>query len=443
MKVLVIGQGAREHALCWRLHQSQSVWGLYCAPGNPGINQLAEPVAIAPDNFAALIDFAREKKIDLTIVGPDDPLGAGIVDEFRRAGLTIFGPTRAAAQIESSKSFAKSVMQATGVRTAAYRSFDDAAAAREYLRGVDRPVVVKADGLALGKGVTICPDRASALAAVDAAMTEAKFGAAGKRIVIEEFLTGEEVSFFALCHGENAVAFGLFQDHKPIFDGDRGPNTGGMGAYSPLPQFGPDLEERAMREVVRPVLREMAARGTPFTGVLFAGLMIDADAISVIEFNARFGDPETQPMMMRFDGDLAATLLAAAEGRIADADVRLSPRSAVTVVLASGGYPGDYRKGIAITGVEKVEGGAPSELKVDWAMKKIRVKVFHAGTALKDGQLVTNGGRVLAVTAMAPELETAVAAAYQVADLIEFDGKQLRRDIAHHGLAARAKAGRK
>ncbi|MGH7782051.1 MAG: phosphoribosylamine--glycine ligase [Candidatus Binataceae bacterium] len=436
MKVLVIGSGAREHALCWRLHQSQSVWGLFCAPGNPGINQLAEPVAIASGNTGALIDFVREKKINLTIVGPDEPLGAGIVDEFQRAGLKIFGPTRAAAQIETSKSFAKSVMEAAGVRTAAYRSFDDAGAAREYVRGLDRPVVVKADGLALGKGVTICPDRDCALTAIDAAMTESKFGAAGKRIVIEEFLTGEEVSFFALCHGEDAVPFGLLQDHKPIFEGDRGPNTGGMGAYSPLPQFDASLEDRVMREVVRPVLHEMASRGMPFSGLLFAGLMVSADAISVIEFNARFGDPETESLMMRFDGDLAATLLAAAEGRIADAEVRLSARSAVTVILASGGYPGEYRKGIAITGVDQVEGGVPSELKVEWAMKKIRVKVFHAGTALKDGQLVTGGGRVLAVTAMAPTLKTAVAAAYQVAGLIEFEGKYLRRDIAHRGLAS-------
>ncbi len=436
MKVLVIGKGAREHALCWRLHQSQSVWRLYCAPGNPGINQLAEPVAVEPGNFPALISFVRENKIDLTIVGPEDPLAAGIVDEFRAAGLAIFGPTRAASRLETSKSFAKSVMQSARVRTAPYRVFDDDNDARAYVRSLDRPLVVKADGLALGKGVTVCADRAGALAAIDAAMTEAKFGAAGKRVVIEEFLTGEEVSFFALCHGEDAVAFGLFQDHKAAFDGDRGPNTGGMGAYSPLPQFGADLEDRVMREIVRPVLHEMAVRGTLFTGLLFAGLMIDGGGeINVIEFNARFGDPETEALMMRFDGDLAATLLAAAEGRIADADVRLSPRSAVTVILASGGYPEAYRKGIPIFGLDRIEGAVPSDLKVQWAMKKIRVKVFHAGTALKNGQLVTDGGRVLAVTAMALNLETAVTAAYQAADMIEFEGKHLRRDIAHRGLA--------
>jgi len=440
MKVLVIGKGAREHALCWRLHQSESVWGLYCAPGNPGINQLAEPVAIASDDAAALAAFVRDKKIDLTIVGPEDSLAAGIVDEFQSTGLKIFGPTRAAAQLETSKSFAKSVMAAAGVATAAYRAFDDPAAARDYVSTLRRPVVVKADGLALGKGVTICPDRTAALAAIDAAMTLGRFGAAGKRVVIEEFLTGEEVSFFALCHGQDALALGSFQDHKPVFDADRGPNTGGMGAYSPLPQFGADLEARVMSEIIRPVLHEMAARGTPFSGLLFAGLMVDADAIKVIEFNARFGDPETEALMMRFESDLAATLLAAAEGRLSDAEVRLSPRCAVTVILASGGYPGEYRKGLKINGLDKVEGGTPADLKVDWAMKKIRVKVFHAGTALKDGGLVTDGGRVLAVTAMAPRLETAAAAAYQAADLIEFEGKHLRRDIAHRGLAALRKS---
>ncbi|HVA81405.1 MAG TPA: phosphoribosylamine--glycine ligase [Candidatus Binataceae bacterium] len=440
MKVLVIGKGAREHALCWRLHQSESVWGLFCAPGNPGINQLAEPVAIAPDDVAALAAFAREKKIDLTIVGPDDSLAAGIVDEFQSTGLKIFGPTRAAAQLETSKSFAKSVMAAAGVATAAYRAFDDPAAARDYVSTLRRPVVVKADGLALGKGVTVCPDRTAALAAIDAAMTLGRFGAAGRRVVIEEFLSGEEVSFFALCHGEDALALGSFQDHKSVFDADRGPNTGGMGAYSPLPQFGADLEARVMREIIRPVLREMATRGTPFSGLLFAGLMVDAGAIKVIEFNARFGDPETEALMMRFESDLAATLLAAAEGRLADVEVRLSPRSAVTVILASGGYPGEYRKGLKINGLDKVEGGTPADFKVDWAMKKIRVKVFHAGTALKDGGLVTDGGRVLAVTAMAPRLESAVAAAYQAADLIEFEGKHLRRDIAHRGLAALRKS---
>ncbi|MGO9450175.1 MAG: phosphoribosylamine--glycine ligase [Candidatus Binataceae bacterium] len=438
MKVLVIGKGGREHALCWRLHQSQSVWGLFCASGNPGINQLAEPVPISPMDFPALVAFARDKQIDLVVVGPDDPLGAGIVDEFTAAGIKIFGPTKAAAQIETSKSFAKSVMKSAGVPTAGYRAFDDADAARSYVSNHRTPLVVKADGLALGKGVTICADRDTAIGAIDDAMGRGKFGAAGQKVVIEEFLTGEEVSFFALCDGENAIPFGMFQDHKAIFDGDRGPNTGGMGAYSPLPQFGPDLEERVMSEVVRPTLEEMSARGMPFKGLLFAGLMVDGGKISVVEFNARFGDPESQPLMMRFEGDLGATLLAAVEGNLKDLSLHLSPRSAVSVVLASPGYPGDYPKGIPIKGLEQFEGDTPPDLKVRWAMKKIRVKVFHAGTALKDGQLVTDGGRVLAVTAMAPTLELAVASAYEVAGMIEFEGKQLRRDIAHHALSRSA-----
>jgi phosphoribosylamine---glycine ligase len=435
MKVLVIGKGAREHALVWRLHQGQSVSGLYCAPGNPGINQLAEPVAIAPDDITGLAACARDKSIDLTVVGPEDPLAAGIVDEFTRAGLKIFGPTRAAAELETSKSFAKSIMSEAGVPTGAFAAFDDTAAARAYVGGARFPLVVKADGLALGKGVTICPDRDTALGAIADAMERGKFGAAGARVVVEEFLTGEELSFFALCDGENAIPLGTFQDHKAVFDGDRGPNTGGMGAYSPVPQFGPAIEDRIMREVIAPTLRAMAARGTPYRGLLYAGLMIDGERINVLEFNVRFGDPECQVLMMRFESDLAATLLAAAEGRIRDASVRLSLKSAVTVVLASGGYPGDYRKGIPITGLERIEGAAPSDLKVKWSLKKIRVKVFHAGTALRDATLVTDGGRVLAVTAMASELRTAVDAAYQAAGMINFEGKHMRRDVAERALA--------
>ena len=435
MKVLVIGKGAREHALCWRLHQSQSVWGLFCAPGNPGIDQLAKPVDIAQSDFAALIAFAKENKIDLTIVGPEDPMAAGIVDEFERAGLRIFGPSKAAAQLESSKAFAKSVMREAGVPTADFKVFDDAEAARAYAKSRGGKVVVKADGLALGKGVVVCRDLETADAAIADAMESRKFGAAGARVVLEEVLHGEDLSFFALCNGDDATALGLCQDHKAIFDGDTGPNTGGMGAYSPVPQFPAALEERLLSEVVRPVLRVMKARGMPFRGVLFVGLMVDGDRINVIEFNVRFGDPECEALMMRFDGDLAETLLACAEGNLAEAAVRLSPKSAVTVVLASGGYPGDYRKGIPIAGLEKIEGSAPSDAKVKWALEKTRVKVFHAGTALRDGQLVTDGGRVLAVSAISDTLQKAVAAAYQAADMIEFEGKHLRRDIAGKALA--------
>jgi phosphoribosylamine---glycine ligase len=434
MKVLVIGKGGREHALVWRLHQSQTVWKIFCASGNPGINQIAEPVPIAPMDVPALVEFAKSKAVDLTVVGPDDPLGAGIVDAFANAGLKIFGPTRAAAQLETSKSFAKTIMREAGVPTADFAAFDDAESARRYVKSRKGSMVVKADGLALGKGVTICHDETAALEAIEDAMERRRFGAAGNRVVIEEFLRGEEISFFALCDGENAVPLGTFQDHKAVFDGDRGPNTGGMGAYSPVPQFGAELEARVMREVVTPTLAAMKARGTPFRGLLFVGLMIDGDRMNVLEFNARFGDPESEALMMRLDSDLAENLLAAVEGNVLNATIRLSPRSSVAVVLASGGYPGEFKKGIAIRGLDRLEGNVPSDIKIKWAMKKIRVKVFHAGTAVRDGQLVTDGGRVLVVTAMAPELKTAVDAAYEAAEMIEFEGRHFRRDIARRAL---------
>jgi phosphoribosylamine--glycine ligase len=434
MKVLVIGKGAREHALVWRLHQSESVWKLFCTSGNPGIEQIAEPVRIPATDIAGLIEFAKSKSVDLTIVGPEDPLAVGIVDEFARAGLKIFGPTAAASQLETSKSFAKTIMREAGVPTADFAAFDDANSARRYVKSRTGAMVVKADGLALGKGVVICHDVETALEAISDAMERRRFGAAGNRVIVEEFLTGQEVSFFALCDGENAIPFGTFQDHKAIFDGDRGPNTGGMGAYSPVPDFGPELEARAMREVVTPTLAAMNARGIPFRGLLFVGLMIDGERINVLEFNVRFGDPECEPLMLRMESDLAENLLAAADGNVANASIRLSPRSAVAVVLASGGYPGDYKKGIAIRGLDRLEGNVPSEIKIKWAMDKIRVKVFHAGTAMRDGQLVTDGGRVLTVTAMAPELATAVDAAYQAAEMIEFEGRHFRRDIARRAL---------
>ena len=380
---------------------------------------------IAPTDIAALAEFAKSKSVDLTIVGPEDVLATGIVDHFTRAGLKIFGPTAAAAQLETSKSFAKAIMREGGVPTADFEAFDDAASAMRYVKSRKGSMVVKADGLALGKGVTICHDTASALEAVTDAMERRRFGAAGNRVVVEEFLTGEEISFFALCDGENAIPLGTFQDHKAIFDGDRGPNTGGMGAYSPVPQFGPEMEARVMREVILPTLAAMNARGIPFRGMLYAGLMTDGERINVIEFNVRFGDPECEPQMMRLDSDLAENLLAAAEGKVANAAVRLSPRSAVAVVLASGGYPGEYKKGIAIHGLDRLEGNVPSDIKIKWAMKKIRVKVFHSGTAMRDGNLVTDGGRVLTVTAMAPELATAVDAAYEAAEMIEFEGTPL------------------
>ena len=434
MKVLVIGKGGREHALLWRLNQSETARKLYCAGGNPGTSQLARSVPVAQNDFAALTDFVRSEKIDLTVVGPEDPLAAGIVDEFERAGLRIFGPSKAAAQLEASKAFAKTVMREAGVPTASFEVFDEAEAARRWVRAHDGPMVVKADGLALGKGVVVCEDAATALVAIDDAMERRSFGAAGARVVIEERLVGEELSFFALCDGENAVPLGLVQDHKPIFDGDRGPNTGGMGAYTPVPHFDAAFEARVMNEVVRPTLGAMRARGTPLRGVMFVGLMVEGEQINVLEYNVRFGDPECEPLMMRFDGDLAEVLLACAEGRLKESSVRLSPRAAAAVVLASGGYPGEYRKGVAISGLERIDGAEPSDAKVRWALQKTRVKVFHAGTAMHDGRLVSDGGRVLVVTAMAAELRRAVAAAYEAAAMIEFEGKQMRRDIARRGL---------
>jgi phosphoribosylamine--glycine ligase len=434
MKVLVIGKGAREHALCWRLNQSPTVTRLFCATGNPGIIQLAGPVDIDPMDTAGLARFACQEQIDLTVVGPEDPLAAGIVDDFETRGLRIFGPSKAAAQLEASKAFAKSVMLEAGLPTPDFEIFEDADAARRYVRSRPGPVVVKADGLALGKGVTVCDDTQGALDAINEAMERRRFGAAGNRVIIEERVSGEELSFFALSDGEDAVALGLVQDHKAIYEGDRGPNTGGMGAYSPLPHFSGMLEDRIMREVVRPVLGAMGSRGTPYRGALFVGLMVNGERIDVLEFNVRFGDPECQPLMMRFEGDLAETLMAVAERKLGRASQRLSDKSAATVVLAAPGYPGEYRKGLPITGLERIDGPEPSELKVQWALQKIRVKVFHAGTAISQGRLVTDGGRVLAVTAMANDLQSAVTAAYQAADMIQFEGKQLRRDIARRAL---------
>jgi phosphoribosylamine---glycine ligase len=437
MRVLVIGKGGREHALCWRLNQSPSVWKLFCTVGNPGINGLATPVPIEPNDIGRLADFAAQERIDLTVVGPEEPLTRGIADEFAARGLVLIGPTKAAAALEASKSFAKEIMREAGVPTASFAVFDDLEAARRHVRSVDGPMVVKADGLAAGKGVAVCDDPQAALRAVDDAMERGIFGTAGKRVVIEERLSGQEVSFFALCDGKQALALGMAQDHKPVFDGDRGPNTGGMGAYAPLPQFDAALEERIMRTVVQPTLDAIAARGTPFRGVLFVGLMVAADRLDVLEYNVRFGDPECEALMMRLEGDLAQALLAAARGELSSEHFRLSPKSAVSVVLAAGGYPGAYDKGLPIAGLERIDGNEPSDAKVRWAVEQVRVKVFHAGTAHRQGRLVTDGGRVLVATAMAPTLEQALAAAYEASDMVEFPGKHLRRDIAAKALSSK------
>jgi phosphoribosylamine--glycine ligase len=434
MKVLVVGKGAREHALCWRFSQSPKVWGLFCTGSNPGISRIATPVEIAPTDTGQLARFAETQKIDLTVVGSENPLALGIVDEFENHGLPIFGPSKAATQLEASKSFAKTLMREAGVPTAEWAAFDEPDAARRYVKQRRRPLVVKADGLALGKGVTVCDDTDSALAAITEAMERRCFGDAGARVVVEERLIGEELSFFALCNGERAIALGAVQDYKAVFDGDRGPNTGGMGAYCPVPLYDSQFDQRVMSEVVHPILAAMAARGTPFKGVLFGGLMVDGGRLAVLEFNARFGDPECEPLMMRFEGDLAATLLAVTQGLLGDLPFRLSSHSAAAVTLASAGYPGEYKTGLPISGLERIDGAEPSELKVKWALDGVRVKAFHAGSALRDGHLVTDGGRVLAVTAMAKKLERAVSAAYEAAAMIHFEGKHMRRDVGRRAL---------
>lgn len=423
MRILVVGKGGREHALSWRLGQCPSVTEVFCTIGNPGISAVATPVPIAPNELGRLAKFASEARIDLTVVGPEEPLALGIADEFEARGLLLLGPSRAAAQLESSKAFAKQVMAQAGVPTASFAVFDDPAAARSYVRERGGQLVVKADGLAAGKGVTVCEEPAAAIAAIDQAMERGAFGSAGRRVVIEEKLSGQEVSFFALCDGTRAAALGMAQDYKQILDGDRGPNTGGMGAYSPLPQFDAALETRIMDQIVLPTLDAMASRDKPFRGVLFAGLMVDREhGPRVLEFNVRMGDPECEALMMRVEGDLAQGLLDAARGRLCAGQIRLAPKSAVAVVLASAGYPGDYRKGLQITGLEQVAGVRTSE----GAM----AEVFHAGTTLSQGRLVTDGGRVLVITAAASTLAAARDDAYLVADLIDFPGKQMRRDIA-------------
>jgi len=432
MRVLVVGKGGREHALVWRLHQSPSVRQLFCTAGNPAIDALAEPVPCAPENIVALAEFAAAHQIDLTVVGPEEPLARGIGDEFAARGLTLLGPSKAAAQLEASKVFAKQIMAEAKVPTAAFESFEDASAARRYVISQGGPLVVKADGLAAGKGVTVCNRTEEALAAIDEMMERRIFGAAGARLLIEERLVGQELSCFALCDGTQALAIGSAQDHKALLENDRGPNTGGMGAYSPVLQFAAGLEAQVVHEIFEPTLAAMAARGHPFRGILFAGLMIVDGHPKVLEFNVRLGDPEAEVLMLRCQGDLARALLSAAHGQLESSHFTLSPKAAVAVVLTAPGYPGAYPKGLPISGLELIEG--PSAVKVRWAAEQTRVKVFHAGTALESGRLVSDGGRVLVVCALAPGLAQARAAAYEAAEMIDFSGKHFRRDIGAKAL---------
>jgi phosphoribosylamine--glycine ligase len=421
MKVLVIGGGGREHALVWKIRQSPRVSQIYCAPGNAGIGELAELVAIAPDNVTELLQFAQRERIDLTVVGPEVSLTLGLVDEFEKHGLRVFGPNRQAARLEGSKAFAKELMKQQGVPTAAFSVFTDPAEARNYLQRLGAPVVVKADGLAAGKGVFVCVTVEEALAAIEQIMRARVFGDAGNQVVIEEFLEGEEASFLAFTDGKTILPLASSQDHKRIFDNDLGPNTGGMGAYSPAPVVTPELAERVVREIMYPTLVELRKRGVLYKGLLYVSLMINHDQVSVVEFNARFGDPECQPLMFRLQSDLVEVMNAVIDERLAGVTLSWDPRPAVCVVLAAGGYPGSYETGTPIFGLDTLR---------DW---KDGI-VFHAGTAKSNDAVVTKGGRVLGVTAVGADISEAIAEAYRAVGKISWAGMQYRRDIGHRAL---------
>jgi phosphoribosylamine---glycine ligase len=424
MKVLVIGGGGREHALAWKLSQSPKVTRVFVAPGNGGtaLNSKFENLPIT--DVVALREWAQTEKIGLTVVGPEAPLAAGVVDEFRAHGLRIFGPTKAAAQLESSKAFSKAFMRRHGIPTADYDTFTDPAQAHAFIDRLGAPIVIKADGLAAGKGVVVAMNLQEAHDAVDFMLVDNKYGvqhnAGGARVVIEEFLEGEEASFIVLCDGKNVAALATSQDHKRLKDGDEGPNTGGMGAYSPAPVVTADVHARAMREIILPTIRGMEKDGIPFTGFLYAGLMIDAQGRpKTLEFNCRMGDPETQPILMRLKSDMLDLLNAAIDGKLDQVELQWDRRPALGVVMAAHNYPEDPRKGDAITGL-------PAEQ--DDAM------VFHAGTVLQDGVVRTSGGRVLCVTVLADSVRLAQQRAYDVARGIHFDGMQYRRDIGHRAI---------
>ena len=420
MKVLIIGAGGREHALAWKLRQSKKVSAVFTAPGNPGTRLHGENRIIPAEDVEGLLAFAVKEKIDLTVVGPELPLTLGIVDAFTSAGLKIFGPTRRAAELEGSKVFCKELLVKYNIPTAWYKKFEDYEKAASYIDTHDAPYVVKADGLAAGKGVIICKTKKEALDAVDLIIRKKAFGIAGKRVIIEEFLEGEEASFLAVTDGVTVVPLAPAQDHKAIFDGDRGPNTGGMGAYSPAPLVTEALEKEIMDTIMVPTVKAMKAEGRPYKGVLYAGLMISKGRPKVLEFNCRFGDPETQPILMRMEDDLFDLLMAVTEGRLNGVTLKWG-RPAVCVVMSSKGYPGDYRKGDEIKGLDEA-----SKLK--------DVMVFHAGTATKEGRVVTSGGRVLGVTALGKDIKGAIENAYRAVSLITWDGAHYRKDIGKKAL---------
>lgn len=421
MKILVLGSGGREHALVWKLKQSPRVTEIFCAPGNAGIGAIARNVPIAITQHEALLRFARDEKIDLTVVGPDDALAAGIVDLFQQNGLRIFGPTKAAAKFEWSKIFAKEFMRRHGIPTAASGHFSRSEDAHQFCQTMRYPLVIKADGLALGKGVVIAENPDVAAKTIYRIMERGQFGAAGKSVVIEEFLTGQECSIHALIDGKSFVLFPSAQDHKQVFDGDRGPNTGGMGTFSPTALLTPELETCVRREVLERFIAGLREEGIDFRGLLFPGLMMTPAGLKVLEFNCRFGDPETQSLLPRLKTDLVDLIEATIDGHLDRCKVEWDPRAAVCVVMASGGYPGDYEKGKPIAGLEQFDGGGD-------------VIVFHAGTKLENGGVVTAGGRVLGVTALGADLRSAQARAYEAVKQIRFDGCQFRTDIAQKGL---------
>jgi phosphoribosylamine--glycine ligase len=421
MKVLVVGGGGREHALVWKIAQSPKVSNIYCAPGNAGISEQATLVPIKANDLNGLLNFASREKIDLTIVGPEEPLTKGIVDLFESKGLTIFGASQKAAELEGSKAFAKEMMKKYRIPTSLCEIFDDPKKARDYIRRQGAPIVVKADGLAAGKGVILCKTVEEALKSVDQIMVEKIFGEAGNRVVVEEYLVGEEASYIAFTDGKAILAMASSQDHKQVFDGDQGPNTGGMGAYSPAPVVTDDVHEKIIEKILRPIIQGMGEEGRPYKGVLYAGLMIHEGHPKVLEFNARFGDPETQPVLMRMKGDIIPILGACIEGNLSRYKIEWDSRAAVCVVMASKGYPGDYEKGEPISGLKEV-----SQME--------DIFVFHAGTALKDGQMSTNGGRVLGVTGLGKDIPRAIERTYQAVQKISWEGVHYRKDIGQKAL---------
>lgn len=421
MRVLVIGSGGREHAIVWRLAQSPRVTALFATPGNPGMARHARCVPIKADALDELVAFAGREQIDLTIVGPELPLILGIADRFQAKGLSVFGPNEQAAALEGSKVFSKQLMAKRGIPTAGFQTFRDTASARGFARELGAPLVVKADGLAAGKGAMVCQTLEDADRAIALCLEERAFGKSGEQIVVEEFLVGEEASFFALTDGETALFLGTAQDHKTVFDDDQGPNTGGMGAYSPAPIVDAKVHDEVMKTIILPTVQAMAAEGCLYRGVIYAGLMLTREGPKVLEYNCRFGDPEHQPIMMRLQDDPLPLLHAVARGERLPSSVSWRPEAAVCVVMASGGYPGEYETGKPIAGIEAAE-------------KLEGVTVFHAGTALRDGQLVTAGGRVLGVTAIGADIRAAIGRAYEAVEKIRFEGMHFRKDIGRKAL---------